>query len=75
MARIERKICKERFEINDVVIGEKGDVLRIMDATPTENETWEDVAGYCDVFNENAGLMIGTTWIEIDESLLLEDVK
>ena len=75
MKRFEMKICKEQFEINGVVIGEKGNVLEITDAVPTENETLEDVLGYCDVFNVNTGITIGTTWIEVEEnSLILEDV-
>lgn len=75
MKRFEMKICKEQFEINGVVIGERGNVLEITDAVPTENETLEDVLGYCDVYNVNTGIITGTTWIEVDEnSLILEDV-
>ena len=44
-------ICTENFEINDVFVGNKGDVLEVTDAIPKENETLEDVFGYCDIKN------------------------
>lgn len=73
--RVENKICKEKFIINNVVIGDKGDVLEIVDAMPFVGETEEDVAGYCDVFNNTKVTCTATTWLEVDEnSIALEDI-
>ena len=65
-------VCKENFEINDVFVGSKGDVLEITDTIPKENETWEDVAGYSDIKNLNTNQMFDATWIDIDDTLELE---
>lgn len=75
--RTEKKICKERFEINGVLIGEEGDVLEITDATPREeeNETLEDVEGYCGILNTTKKRFIEAIWIDIDGNVLLEDIN
>ena len=35
-------VCKEDFEINGVMIGNKDDMLVVIDAMPIGNETAED---------------------------------
>lgn len=68
-------ICKEDFEINGVLVGNKGDVLEITNATPREeeNETLEDVKGYCDILNTTKKRSFGATWIDVDDTL--EQIK
>ena len=68
-------ICKEDFEINGVLVGNKGDVLEITDATPREeeNETLEDVKGYCDILNTTKKQSFEATWIDVDDTL--EQIK
>ena len=64
-------ICKENVEINDVFVGNKGDVLEVTDAIPKENETLEDVFGYCDIKNLNTNQLFEAGWIDIDNTLKL----
>lgn len=64
-------ICTEGFEINDVLVGNKGDVLEIIDATPIGNETLESVKGYCDIKNLNTNQGFNAIWNNIDDSLKL----
>lgn len=66
-------ICKEDFEINGFLIGNKGDVLDITDAVPSLNETLEDVAGYCDILNVNTKRLFEATWIDVSD--FLEPIK
>ena len=68
-------ICKEDFEINGVLVGNKGDVLEITNATPREkeNETLEDVKGYCDILNTTKKRSFEATWIDVDDTL--EQIK
>lgn len=75
MIRIEYKICKEKFEIDGILIGEKGDLLRITDAQPSANEDWEDVAGYCTIWNKTTDLTFDTIWNEIDDNAVLKNVN
>ena len=62
-------ICKENFEINDILVGKKGDVLEITNAIPKENETLEDVEGYCDINNLNTNQLYNATWIDVSDVL------
>lgn len=64
-------VCKSDFEINDILVGNKGDVLEITDPIPREskNETWEDVAGYCDIHNLTTGQNYDATWNDVDDTL------
>ena len=71
---IKKYICKEDFIINDVFVGHKGDVLKVTDATPNENETTEDVAGYCDILNITTNEQFEATWMDIDETILVTSV-
>lgn len=64
-------VCVEYFEINNVLIGNKGEVLEIIDAVPTENETAEAVKGYCDITNISTNQRFNATWIDIDDRLKL----
>ena len=68
-------ICKEDFEINGILVGNKGDVLEITDAIPREeeNETLEDVEGYCDILNTTKKRFFEATWIDVDDTL--EQIK
>ena len=64
-------VCTENFEINDVLVGNKGDILEITDATPSDNESLEDVEGYVDIKNLNTNQMFSATWIDVDDDTLL----
>lgn len=68
-------ICKEDFEINDILVGNKGDVLEITNAIPreNENETLEDVEGYCDILNITKKRFFEATWIDVSD--VLEPIK
>ena len=59
-------ICKEKFEINGVLVGNKGDVLEITNATPTDCETSEDVKGYCDILNTTTNQLYNASWIDVE---------
>lgn len=63
-------ICKGKFEVNDIVIGKKGDILDITDAVPKANEDLEDVKGYCDIANLTTNQTFESTWVDVDESIL-----
>lgn len=63
-------ICKEKFEVNETVVGNKGDVLVITDAAPKANEDLEDVKGYCDIANLTTNQSYESTWMDVDESVL-----
>jgi len=71
---MKKYICKEDFIINDVFVGHKGDVLKVTDVTPNENETTEDVAGYCDILNITTNEQFEATWMDIDETILVTSV-
>lgn len=60
-------ICNEDFVINDVLIGKKNDVLEIVDAVPNENESLEDVLGYCDITNLTTNKTYNATWLDVEE--------
>ena len=66
-------ICKADFEINGILVGNKGDVLEITNAIPreNENETLEDVEGYCDILNTTKNRFFEATWIDVDDTLEL----
>lgn len=64
-------ICAENFEINDVLVGNKGDVLEIVDAVPEEDETPENAEGYVDIKNLNTNQLFSATWIDVDDDALL----
>lgn len=66
--------CKDNFKINNTLVGRKGDVLEITDATPDVGETLEDVAGYCDILNTATNERFEATWIDIDETVLATSV-
>lgn len=67
--KIMKFVCKETFEINDIVIGNKGDILEITNAIPHGNETSEDVDGYCDIVNITTNQTFDATWIDVDDTL------
>ena len=67
-------ICKENFEINEVLVGNKEDVLVVVDAMPIGNETAEDVLGYCDVINLTTNQVFEATWCEVEGNGALADV-
>ena len=64
-------VCIDVFEINEILVGNKGDVLEIIDAIPMGNETEESVKGYCDIKNLNTNQVFNATWNDIDDSLEL----
>lgn len=59
-------ICNEDFIINDILIGKKNDVLEIVDAVPNENESPENVAGYCDIKNLTTNQTYNSTWLDVN---------
>lgn len=63
-------ICTGDFEINDILVGIKGDVLEITDAIPTGDETLEDVEDYVDIKNLNTNEMFCATWIDVNDDTL-----
>lgn len=66
-------ICTaDKFEINDILIATKGNIVEVYDARPEEGETAEAVAGYCDIFNHTTGAMFEATWNDIDNAVLQE---
>lgn len=62
-------ICKTTFEINEILIGNKGDILEVTNAIPAKNETLEDVEGYCDIANLTTNQKFNATWMDIDDTL------
>ena len=65
-----RYICTENFEINGILVGNKGDVLEIIDAIPRANETLADVEGYVYIKNLNTNQIFDATWIDADNDTL-----
>lgn len=63
-------ICKDIYKINDIVVGNVGDVIKIVDAIPSNEENYEDVDGYCDITNETTGKTFNATWLDIDDTIL-----
>ena len=63
-------ICKETYDINGVVVGKIGDIIKIVDAVPNDGENYEDVDGYCDIINETTGEMFNATWLDVDDTIL-----
>lgn len=63
-------ICKENYEINDILVGSKGDLLEITDAIPKENEDAEDVDGYIDIKNLTTNKIYEATVIDVDDTIL-----
>lgn len=63
-------ICNGFYTINGTVIADPGDIIKIVDATPNSEESWEDVAGYCDIVNETTGKIFNATWLDVDDSVL-----
>lgn len=70
---IMKYVCKNDFKINGILVGNKGDVLEITNAIPreNENETLEDVVGYCDILNTTKNRFFEATWLNVEEN---EDV-
>lgn len=68
--KIMKYICKENYEINDILVGNKGDLLEITDAIPKENENAEDVVGYIDIKNLTTNEIYEATWIDVDDTIL-----
>lgn len=68
-------VCKDILEINDVIIANKGEKIIISDATPLEYETLEDVDGYCDIENTTTITRFNATYLDIDYSILKENIK
>lgn len=60
-------VCTEVFIINDILIGNKGDILEVIDAIPKEHETREAVKGYCDIKNLNTNQVFNATWLDVDD--------
>ena len=65
-------ICKDILKINDVIVANKGDEIIISDAVPAEDETLEDVDGYCDIENITKMMRFNATYLDIDYSVLKE---
>lgn len=63
-------ICKENYEINDILVGSKGDLLEITDAIPKENEDAEDVNGYIDIKNLTTDKIYEATVIDVNDTIL-----
>lgn len=63
-------ICTKNFKINNILVGNKGDVLEITCATPSYNESLKDVEGYVDIKNLNTNQTFGATWIDVDDDTL-----
>ncbi len=59
-------ICSEDFIINDILIGKKNDVLEIVDAVPNDDESVEDVRGYCDIKNLTTNESYNATWLDVN---------
>lgn len=68
-------ILKDTFKINDIIIAKKGDVIIIEDANPSENETLDDVDGYCDIENITASHRFNATYLDVDYSILQENIR
>ena len=69
-----RYVCKDTFDVEGLIIGKPGDIITIIDAVPNNGESYDDIDGYCDIFNETTGEIFGATWLDIDETVL-EPVK
>lgn len=65
-----RCVCKYTFNIDGITVGDVGDIVRITDAVPEHGENYEDVDGYCDIFNEFTGITFNATWLDVDERIL-----
>lgn len=64
-------VCKNDFEINGILVGNKGDELEVVDAIP---ENGEDVSGYCDIRNLTTDEIFWATWNEIEGDGALANV-
>ena len=62
-------ICKDNFEINDILVGTKGDLLEVTDAVIPNGTDAEDYDGYCDIKNLNTNQVFEATWMDIDDTL------
>ena len=60
-------ICTTALVIDGKAICVPGKLYTIVDAVPTENETLEDVAGYCDILGCENGEKCMATWIDVAE--------
>lgn len=67
-------ICRDNFEINDVLIGAKGDELEVIDAIAEDGENPEDVMGYCDIKNLTTNKIFWATWSEVDDNEVLTNI-
>lgn len=63
-------ICKENYAINDILVGNKGDILEITDAVPKRNENLEDISGYVDIKNLTTNKIYEATYIDVDDNIL-----
>ena len=64
-------MCKEDFEINGVLVGIKGDELKVTDAI---SEKEEDVRGYCDIKNLTINGVYWANWSEVEGNGALTNV-
>lgn len=67
-------ICKNTFEINGVLVGNKGDELEVFDAIPNDGESAEDVSGYCDIINLTSHELFLACWSEVEGNGALTNV-
>ena len=67
-------ICRDNFEINDVLIGAKGDELEVIDAIAEDGENPEDVMSYCDIKNLTTNKIFWATWSEVDDNEVLTNI-
>lgn len=65
--------CRTDYQIGGHLIGRAGDILTITDAIPTEDETLDDVAGYCDIIAAN-GQKWWASWSDVEGNPLLETI-
>ena len=69
-----RQVLKEPFYLNGVLFGNPGDVIQVTDAIPGIFEDWEDVVGYCDIYNETTRKVCWGTWLDVEDAVF-EPVK
>ena len=62
-------ICKDVYNIDGIVVGNIGDIIKIVDAVPDDGESYEDVDGYCDIVNETTGEIFNATWLDVDYAI------
>lgn len=65
-SRCEIGVFQSSFEVDGKEVIRAGQKVLIADAVPGENESAEDVAGYCDVINESGAHIAQGIWSEFE---------